>query len=282
MSHFPPLRAACVQFCATDNCAENLALISSGIAQAAQQGAELIQLPETTNLMQVDKAKAREELAGFSSHVFLEALQELALHHKVWLHVGSLIVPKKRSFCNRGYLVDASGSLRGTYDKIHLFDVDLEDGESYRESAAFMGGKKAVTIDTPWGVLGMAICFDLRFPHLYQALAQAGATILTAPAAFTATTGTAHWHTLVRARAIENGALMLACCQGGQHQDGRKTYGHSLMVDAWGKVIAQGAAAGLDVITADLDPNQPAKVRGMIPAAQLKKTFRIPQERRVS
>ena len=278
MSKFPLLRAACVQFCATDRIAENLALISTGIAQAADAGATLIQLPEMANLMQIDKAKAREELAGFSSTVFLEALQELALHHRVWLHVGSLIVPKKQHFYNRGYVIDSGGTLRGKYDKIHLFDVDLENGESYRESADFIGGKKATIIQTPWGGLGMAICFDVRFPHLYQALAQAGATILTAPAAFTATTGAAHWQTLVRARAIENGALMLACCQGGIHQDGRETYGHSLMIDAWGEVLAQGAAVGDNVIVADFDPNQPALVRGRIPTAKLKKPFRIQQE----
>lgn len=282
MPKYPPLRAACVQFCATDNCAENLALVSAGIAKAAEGGAQLVQLPEMANLMQRDKERARAELAGFSAQVFLHALQELALHHRLWLHVGSLIVPKKQYFYNRGYLIDASGVLRGRYDKIHLFDVDLENGESYRESAAFKGGKKAVIINTPWGGLGMAICFDLRFPHLYQTLAQAGASILTAPAAFTATTGAAHWHALIRARAIENGALMLACCQGGLHRDGRETYGHSLIVDAWGTVLAQGAATGSETIIADLDPNQPAQVRAMIPSAQLQRTFRLQQEQCVS
>ncbi len=278
MSNLPPLRAACVQFCATVHCAKNLELISSGITQAAEQGAELIQLPEMANLMQVDKTLARQELEKFSSTVFLESLQELALHYKVWLHIGSLIVPKKQSFYNRGYLIDSGGSLRGKYDKIHLFDVDLENGESYRESSSFIGGKKAVVVDTPWGGLGMAICFDLRYPHLYQSLAEAGATILTAPAAFTATTGAAHWQTLVQARAIENNALMLACGQVGLHQDGRKTYGHSLMVDAWGKILAQGSATDFDIVIADFDPNQPASVRKMIPTAKLKKTFRIQKE----
>ena len=275
MSNFPPLRAACVQFCATTDCAKNLELISAGIAQAAEQGAQLIQLPEMANLMQVDKTLARQELERFSSTVFLESLQELALHYGVWLHVGSLIVPKKQAFYNRGYLIDTQGVLQGKYDKIHLFDVDLEAGESYRESTDFIGGKKAVVLDTPWGGLGMSICFDLRYPHLYQALAESGATILTAPAAFTATTGAVHWQALIQARAIENNALMLACGQVGLHQDGRKTHGHSLMVDAWGRILAQGSATNFDVVIADFDPNQPASVRKMIPTMQLKKTFRI-------
>ncbi|NQY82861.1 MAG: carbon-nitrogen hydrolase family protein [Alphaproteobacteria bacterium] len=275
MTVLPPLRAACVQFCATTDIAENLAQLSAGVAVAAKQGAQLVQLPEMANLMQMDKVQARVALENFSSAVFLDALQELALHHGVWLHVGSLIILRKAHFRNRGYVIDDKGRICAKYDKIHLFDVDLADSESYRESSAFRGGNKAVLVDTPWGKLGMTICFDLRFGALFRALAKAGATILTAPSAFTATTGAVHWHPLVCTRAIENGALMIACCQGGDHADGRKTYGHSLIVNAWGEVVGEGGSSRQQCVIADLDPNQPAEVRRMIPTLALERPFHV-------
>lgn len=270
-----PLRVACVQYCAGTSVARNLEIIGDCLARASEKGAELVQLPEMANLMQIDKNLAAEELRNFSSEVFLEALQELAITYKLWIHVGSLIVPKRHGFRNRGFVIGDGGELKAKYDKIHLFDVDLANGESYRESAVFHAGETAIVVETPWGKLGLAICFDLRFGALYRTLSEAGATILTAPAAFTKTTGQAHWHTLVRARAIENGAIMIACNQGGKHEDGRETYGHSLIVDAWGDILAEGGDEGTQVVVADLDPASVARARKMIATAKLERNFSV-------
>ena len=274
-SSFPPLRAACLQLCSGIDAAENLATVGRMIGEAAGQGAELIQLPEMVNLMQQDKAAARRALAKFSARAFREALGGLAAHHRVWLHVGSLIEDKGDYFLNRGYLIDDHGKVRGRYTKIHLFDVDLADGESYRESAHFRAGNEAVVVDSPWGGIGLAICFDLRFPQLFQALAGAGARILTLPAASTATAGRANWHSLIRARAIETGSLMIATSQAGRHADGRATHGHSLLLDSWGQVLAEGSGSAPECVIADLDPNQVDVSRAMIPTARLQCTFEV-------
>ena len=214
----------------------------------------------------------------------LAALREVAQETGVWLLIGSLAVDLSREpgtaegerrLANRSYLVDPGGAVVARYDKIHMFDVDLAGGESYRESNAFRPGGRAVLAETPWGVLGMTVCYDLRFPHLYRALAQAGADFLAIPSAFTVPTGKAHWHVLLRARAIENGCFVFAPAQWGEHAEGRRTYGHSLIVDPWGEVLAD-AGEGVGIVTARIDLAAIAKARRMVPSLQHDRPFTKP------
>ncbi len=182
------------------------------------------------------------------------------------VHVGSLAVKNGDKVANRAFVIDREGAITASYDKLHLYDVDLPNGESYRESATYTGGTRAVVADLPWGRLGVAICYDVRFPALYRALAEAGAEILSAPAAFTRQTGEAHWHVLQRARAIETGSFMISAAQGGRHEDGRETYGHSLIVDPWGRVLAEADGNEPGVILAEIDMALVADARARIPA----------------
>ena len=171
-------------------------------------------------------------------------MRDAAARHGLWLHLGSLALRRDDGrFANRGFVIDAAGEVRARYDKIHLFDVDLPTGESWRESAAYAPGERAIVVDTPLGRLGLSICYDLRFPDLYRALSDAGATVLSIPAAFTRQTGAAHWHLLLRARAVEAASFVVAAAQSGQHGDGRSTYGHSLVVDPWGDVVVDAGEA---------------------------------------
>ena len=264
---------SCVQYAASDDITANLAVITRGVKRAAEAKAVLVQLPEMANLMQPDKGLARASIQQFGHEQFLQALQELAQKYGIWLHVGSLIVPAERLFYNRSYLIDDTGTVRGQYDKIHLFDADLAAGERYRESAHYVAGDQAVVLETPWGCLGMAICFDLRFSHLFSALVDAGADILCAPAAFTYTTGMAHWHPLVRSRAIEFGAPMIAANQGGYHARGLRTFGHSLIVDAWGTILAEGPAEGEACITSMINSEDSRIARQKIPKQDLRRQF---------
>src|SRR5262249_48833484 len=211
------------------------------IREAKAGGARYVQTPEMTNIIEMKRDNLFAEIAPEEQDPSLAAFRDLARDLGLWLHIGSLAIkvsPEKAG--NRSFLIDPHGAIAARYDKIHMFDVDLANGESYRESRSYRAGEMAVAADLPWGRLGLTICYDLRFPALHRALAEAGAIFLASPAAFTKQTGEAHWHTLLRARAIENGAFVFAAAQSGQHEDGRSTFGHSLVIDPWGRVLAEG------------------------------------------
>jgi predicted amidohydrolase len=245
------------------------------IAHAKAGGADYVQTPEMTNLMVRKRNELMAVIVPEERDLGLATFQELARTLSIWLHIGSLAIKASPDWAaNRSFLIDPKGGIAARYDKIHMFDVDLAGGESYRESASYKPGDSAVTADLPWGRLGLTICYDLRFPALYRALAEAGASFLAIPSAFTRQTGEAHWNVLMRARAIENGSFVIAATQGGAHEDGRETFGHSIVVDPWGKVLAQGDAEP-GVIFADIDPAQVAAVRGRIPSLQHGRRFEI-------
>ena len=268
------LRAACVQMTSTTDPQRNIALADAAIRRAAADGAELVMLPEVVNLMQKNRAESVKLVVEEAVDPTLAAYRALAAELGIWLHAGSLAlrVPGEERFANRGFLIDPAGAIVARYDKIHMFDVDLAGGESYRESKAFRPGEALVVADTPWGGYGMAICYDLRFGHLFRAQAKAGARILTVPAAFTRKTGQAHWHVLLRARAIETGCFVLAAAQCGDHEDGRQTFGHALIVAPWGEILADGGEAPGHVI-ADLDLTPVEAARGMVPSLHNDRPF---------
>jgi predicted amidohydrolase len=258
-------RAACVQLRSSDDVQENISTASELIREAKGQGADFIATPENTTLMAPDGGAKLERSFSEESDPALPKFRALAEELGVWLLIGSLAIKVSESkTANRSLLLDPKGRIAARYDKIFLFDVDLPSGEKYRESNTVAGGDRAVSAELPWGKIGLSICYDLRFPQLYRALAQAGAFLLTVPSAFTETTGRAHWHVLLRARAIENGAFIIAPAQGGTHANGRKTYGHSLIVSPWGEILAE---AGTDpgVILADIDPELSADARARVP-----------------
>lgn len=245
------------------------------IGEAKAGGADYVQTPEMTNLC----VRSRDELlgliAGEDRDTSLATFREVARKHGIWLHIGSLAIRASGEHAsNRAFVIDPNGDIAARYDKIHMFDVDLAGGESYRESRSYKAGELAVPVDLPWGRLGLSICYDLRFPALYRALAEAGASFLAIPAAFTRQTGEAHWHTLMRARAIENGAYVIAAAQGGKHEDGRETFGHSIVVDPWGHIVAEGDTEP-GVVFADVDPSQVTTVRGRIPSLQHGRRFEL-------
>lgn len=270
------LRAACVQLTSTADPGRNVALAGERVRAAAADGAELVMLPEVVNLMQVRKRLAGEAVRPQAEDPSLKAFRALAGELGIWLHVGSLALAGSRDerFLNRGFLIGPDGAVRAHYDKIHMFDVDLEGGESYRESHAYRPGERCVVADTPWGGYGLAICYDVRFPHLFRAQAQAGARFLTVPAAFTRKTGRAHWHVLLRARAIENGCFVLAAAQCGDHEDGRETYGHALIVAPWGEVLADAGEEPGHAI-ADLDVSAVDRARAMVPSLGNDRSFAL-------
>jgi predicted amidohydrolase len=236
------------------------------IEEAVRAGAQLIATPEGSNLLQRSRGKFTETAVPPGKDVFVAGVTDLAKRHGVHILIGSALVQREDGlFANRSMLVTPTGVIAATYDKIHMFDVDLPTGERHRESALYAPGDAAVAVDTPLGKLGLTICYDVRFPHLYRALARAGAQILTVPAAFTVPTGKAHWETLLRARAIENGAYVIAPAQGGLHEDGRSTYGHSMVIAPWGEVIAHADDDAPGVIVADVDLAQVDKARAAIP-----------------
>ena len=238
--------------------------------RAAGQGADMLFTPEMSAVLDRDKARAAGSIVAEEEDVALAAIRETAAKYGLWVHLGSLAVrgdAGEDRYANRGYVIDAAGAIRARYDKMHLFDVNLPDGQSIRESAAYRPGGQPVAVDTPWGRIGLAVCYDLRFPDLFRALSDAGATILSIPAAFTRPTGKAHWHVLLRARAIEAGAYVIAAAQTGRHADGRETYGHSLVVDPWGDVkLDMGDDVGVRLV--DLDPAAVDQVRTRIPVLQ--------------
>jgi len=266
-------RAACVQLRSSDDVADNIRVASELIREARARGADFIATPENTTLMAPDGGAKLAQSFSEETDPALPAFRALARELGAWLSIGSLAIKLgETKTANRSFLIDPKGDIAARYDKIHLFDVDLPSGERYRESSTVQGGGRAVAADLPWGKLGMSVCYDLRFAPLYRALAQAGAFAFTVPSAFTETTGKAHWHVLLRARAIENGAFVIAPAQGGTHANGRKTYGHSLIVSPWGEVLAE---AGTDpcVILADIDPALAAETRARIPSLKHDRPF---------
>jgi predicted amidohydrolase len=245
------------------------------IGEARQAGADYVQTPEMTNIMEARREAMLAALAPEESDPSLAAFREAARSHRLWLHVGSLalkVTPEKA--VNRSFLLDPTGEIAARYDKIHMFDVDLADGESYRESRSYRAGEAAVSADLPWGRLGLTICYDLRFPALFRALAEAGASFLAIPSAFTRQTGEAHWHVLMRARAIENTCYVLAAAQGGRHENGRETFGHSVVVDPWGRIIAEGGTEPC-VVMAEIVPAEIATARTRIPSLQHGRRFEV-------
>ena len=269
-------RAACVQLRSSDDVSENVRTASALIRDAAAQGAQFIATPENTTLMAPDGGAKLAQSFAESHDPALPQFAALAEELGVWLLIGSLAIKvSDTKTANRSFLIDPKGRITARYSKIHLFDVDLPSGEKYRESNTVAGGDTAVLADLPWGKVGLTICYDLRFPQIYRALAKSGAFALTVPSAFTETTGKAHWHVLLRARAIENGAFVIAPAQGGTHANGRKTYGHSLIVAPWGEILVE---AGIDpgVIVADIDPEASRDARARIPNLQHDRVFAGP------
>ena len=272
----PRFRAACVQLRSSDDPAANVRFATDLIRESRAAGADFIATPENTNLMAPDGGAKLDLTRPEDDDPALPIFCALAEELGIWLLIGSLAIKvSDMQTANRSFLITPGGTVAARYDKIHLFDVDLPSGEQYRESRTVAGGMAAVTADLPWGKIGLSVCYDLRFPQLYRALAQAGAFLLTVPSAFTETTGKAHWHTLLRARAIENGAYVVAPAQGGVHANGRRTYGHSLIVSPWGEVIAEGATDP-GIVLADIDPEESAAARLRIPSLRHDRAFAGP------
>ena len=262
--------ASCIQFTSARDYEPNIRVVSDLVRRARDGGADFVLTPENTGLTEPIGKLRREKARDEANHPVLAALREVARETGVWLLIGSLAVDlsrepgtaeDQRRLANRSYLVDPDGAVVARYDKIHMFDVDLVGGESYRESNAFRPGDRTVLAETPWGALGMTVCYDLRFPQLYRTLAQAGADFLAIPSAFTVPTGKAHWHVLMRARAIENGCFVFAPAQWGEHAEGR------LIVDPWGEVLAD-AGEGVGIVSARIEVDAIAKARRMVPSLQ--------------
>jgi predicted amidohydrolase len=245
------------------------------ITEARTGGAEYVQTPEMTNILAVERDQLFAAIVPEEDDTSLGAFRELARRFGIYLHIGSLAIRVSNDkAANRSFLIDPRGEIVARYDKIHMFDVDLAGGESYRESRNFRPGDFAVVADLPWGRLGLTVCYDLRFPSLYRGLAEAGASFLAVPAAFTKQTGEAHWHVLQRARAIENGSFVLSAAQGGRHENGRETFGHSLIIDPWGRILAEGGTEP-GVVLATIDPAAMAAARARIPSLQHGRRFEI-------
>jgi predicted amidohydrolase len=245
------------------------------VREAARQGADYVQTPEITTLMESERARLFAAVHPEAGNGALERFRALAHELGIWLHVGSMaVLLDSGRIANRAYLISPQGDLAARFDKIHMFDIDLPGGESYRESKNYQPGDLAVLAGLPWGTLGITICYDLRFPHLYRALAKAGADFLAIPSAFTRPTGEAHWHVLVRARAIENGCFVFAAAQGGRHESGRETYGRSLIVSPWGEILAEGGVHP-SVIVADVKLSDVREARRRIPSLQHDRIFQV-------
>jgi predicted amidohydrolase len=268
-------RAALVQLRSGRSIRANLDQAETLIRRAARGGARYVQTPENTAVMELEPAQVLAAAETEAASVPLKRLCALAAELGIFLHIGSLAIKLDETrVANRSYVIDPAGDIAAQYDKLHLFDVDLAGGESYRESHHARPGATAVLADLPFGRLGLTICYDVRFPQLYRALAAAGAELIAVPAAFTRQTGEAHWHVLIRARAIETGAFVLAATQGGLHENGRTTFGHSLIVSPWGEVLAEGGEEP-GVIFADIDLAASAEARARIPALKHDRAFTV-------
>ncbi len=246
------------------------------IREAAAQGADYVLTPEVSNMIQSNRQAMFENLALEEDDLSLKAYRALAVELKIHLHIGSLALrASPERAVNRSFLIGPDGTVIASYDKIHMFDIDLPGGESYRESANYQPGETAVIADLPWGRVGLTICYDVRFPALYRALAESGASFLTVPSAFTVRTGEAHWHTLLRARAIENGCFVFAAAQAGTHESKRQSYGHSLIIDPWGTILAEGSATETGVFLAKIDPAKVETARKTVPSLQHGRRFSV-------
>jgi predicted amidohydrolase len=268
--------AAMVQMCTGLLPPANLEQGTKLIREAAGQGADYVLTPEVSNMIQSNRQAMFENLALEEDDLSLKAYRALAAELKIHLHIGSLALrASPERAVNRSFLIGPDGAVIASYDKIHMFDIDLPGGESYRESANYQPGETAVIADLPWGRIGLTICYDVRFPALYRALAESGASFLTVPSAFTVRTGEAHWHTLLRARAIENGCFVFAAAQAGPHESKRQSYGHSLIIDPWGAILAEGSATETGVFLAKIDPAKVETARKAVPSLQHGRRFSV-------
>lgn len=266
-------KAALIQMRSGREPARNFADASEMIRAAKAQGAQFVSTPEMTNILETDRPRLFSLARNESEDASVEGFAALARELGIWLNIGSLALKGPgEKLINRSLLFSPDGRVAARYDKIHLFDVDLPDGQRLRESAAYEGGGAACFAALPWGVLGLTICYDIRFPALYHSLAMAGAGVFTVPSAFTVPTGAAHWHVLLRARAIETGSFVLAAAQGGPHECGRKTYGHSLAVSPWGEILAEAVEAP-QVLVFEIDTDKIALARRRIPALHHGRAF---------
>ncbi|MDJ0896665.1 MAG: carbon-nitrogen hydrolase family protein [Alphaproteobacteria bacterium] len=269
-------RIACVQVTADEDVAANVSRATDLIRAAHGQGAQLIALPEAVNFIAKGRERALELAEPADDNRALKGFQATASELGCWVLAGSILMRVgPDTLVNRSHLIDPGGQVVATYDKIHMFDVDLANGERHRESATYTPGGRAVVVDTPFARLGLSVCYDVRFPYLYRALAHAGAQVLTVPAAFTRFTGQAHWHVLLRARAIETACFVIAPAQCGRHSPDRETYGHSLIIDPWGEVLAEGGAEP-GVTVADIDLSAIERARRMVPAIHHDRPFEAP------
>jgi predicted amidohydrolase len=268
-------KAAMIQMRSGLTPAANIEAAVRLIGEAKSAGADYVLTPEMTNIMEVKRERLFATIVAEEADTSLATLRELARKLGIYVHIGSLAIKTSPDrAANRSLLIDPKGEIAARYDKVHMFDVDLEGGESYRESRTYRPGEQAVLSDLPWGRLGLTVCYDLRFPALYRALAEAGATMMAIPSAFTQQTGEAHWHVLLRARAVENGSFVFAAAQGGKHENGRETFGHSLIVDPWGRILAEGGTEP-GVVMAGIDLAEVAKARSRIPSLQHGRRFEI-------
>jgi len=268
-------KAAMIQMRSGLDPAANLAAALELIDEAKAAGADYVLTPEMTNILAAKREQLFAKIVAEEQDATLTTLREVARKLAIYIHIGSLAIkasPEKAA--NRSFLIDRRGEVAARYDKIHMFDVDLAGGESYRESNTYRAGELAMVADLPWGRLGLTVCYDLRFPALYRALAEAGASFLTIPSAFTRQTGEAHWHALQRARAIENGCFVFAAAQGGKHENGRETYGHSLVVDPWGRILAEGGTEP-GVVMAQVEPSEVVAARSRIPSLHHGRRFEL-------
>ena len=269
-------RAAAVQMRSGTDVARNVEAMEKLVSDAVAKGAQYVQTPEMTGALMRDRAALFASLRDENEDLVFKAASALAKKHGIFLHIGSTaIAAGDGKIANRGGIFAPSGEKIATYDKVHMFDVDLDNGERWRESATYEPGKETVIAELPFAKVGMAVCYDIRFPQLFRAQALAGANVITGPAAFTRQTGEAHWHVLQRARAIENGAFLISAAQGGVHEDGRETYGHSLIVSPWGKVLAEAAHDEPGVIVANIDVSESTAARAKVPNLKNAREFSV-------
>ncbi|MFT4730220.1 MAG: putative amidohydrolase [Granulosicoccus sp.] len=270
------LRLCLAQMTSTNHHAGNIDFLEKAVQYATSQGCDLLALPEAAGMMNKDKDHARKQITDEQSDPYISACRKLAAEHEIWIQTGSTPIGHHDGrFLNHANLIDPQGEIKARYDKIHLFDVFLEGRPATGESNRYSPGTEAVAVSTPWGPWGMSICYDLRFPNLYREYAKLGATILFIPSAFTVPTGDAHWEVLLRARAIETGCFVVAAAQVGSHDDGRQTWGHSVVIDPWGTVLLDmgGAEPGLAVV--DFDIGQVERVRAQIPSLMNERSYRM-------